>query len=174
MTTQKLVEALPCPFCGGNPDIIERPDNIDGTQFFFAVACYCGGYSATAHKMAVRSTPEQAKADAIAAWNTRHLAEQAAEAQPVAFVHWPISGAPRLVWYGNKALEDAIRKACDGHQPDLLLYPRPQQPLSDEQIDHLLPEIVSGGTFTVITYGRAVARATEAAHGIGCNALLYR
>ena len=39
-------------------------------------------------------------------------------------------------------------------------------PLTDEQIDHLLPEIVSGGTFTVITYGRAVARAIEAAHGI--------
>ena len=40
------------------------------------------------------------------------------------------------------------------------------KPLTDEQIDQLLPEIVNGGTFTVITYGRAVARAIEAAHGI--------
>ncbi len=64
-------ELLPCPFCGGAPTTIERPDNIDGTQFFYAIACYCGRYSACAHKMAVRKTPEIAKADAIAAWNTR-------------------------------------------------------------------------------------------------------
>lgn len=60
-----------CPFCGGAPTTIERPDNIDGTQFFYAIACYCGRHSACAHKMAVRKTPEIAKADAIAAWNTR-------------------------------------------------------------------------------------------------------
>jgi hypothetical protein len=41
-----------------------------------------------------------------------------------------------------------------------------RKPLTDEEIDHLLPEIVSGGSFTVITYGRAVARAIEAAHNI--------
>ena len=64
-------ELLPCPFCGGAPTTIERPDNSDGTQFFYAIACYCGRYSACAHKMAVRKTPEIAKADAIAAWNTR-------------------------------------------------------------------------------------------------------
>ena len=60
-----------CPFCGQPPKVAERPDNIDGTGFFCAVACYCGGYSATAHKMAVRPTPEAARADAIAAWNRR-------------------------------------------------------------------------------------------------------
>jgi Lar family restriction alleviation protein len=65
-------EALkPCPFCGEAPSTLERPDNIDGTEFFYAVACYCGGYSSCAHKMARRKTPEQAKADAIAAWNNR-------------------------------------------------------------------------------------------------------
>ena len=48
------------------------------------------------------------------------------------------------------------------------LYTAPPQrkPLTDEEIDQLLPEIVSGGSFTVITYGRAVARAIEAAHNI--------
>lgn len=64
-------ELLPCPFCGGAPTTIERPDNRDGTQFFYAIACYCGRHSACAHKMAVRKTPEIAKADAVAAWNTR-------------------------------------------------------------------------------------------------------
>lgn len=68
---------LPCPFCGGLPKTTERPDNINGTEFFFAVACYCGGYSATAHKMAVRKTPEQAKRDAVDAWNTRAALAQA-------------------------------------------------------------------------------------------------
>lgn len=74
-------ELIPCPFCDGEPRTIERPDNITGTKFFFSVACYCGGYSACAHKMAVRETPEQAKRDAIAAWNTRaqNLAPKAAK-----------------------------------------------------------------------------------------------
>lgn len=75
-------ELLPCPFCGGAPTTIERPDNSDGTQFFYAIACYCGRYSACAHKMAVRKTPEIAKADAIAAWNTR--TPQPTQAQAVA------------------------------------------------------------------------------------------
>ena len=37
-----------------------------------------------------------------------------------------------------------------------------RKPLTDAEIDQLLPEIVSGGSFTVVTYGRAVARAIEA------------
>lgn len=42
--------------------------------------------------------------------------------EPMAFVHWPLSGPPKLVWHSNKALEDAIIKSHEGHQPDLLLY----------------------------------------------------
>jgi Lar family restriction alleviation protein len=72
-------ELLPCPFCGEVPSTIERPDNIDGTEFFFAVACYCGGYSACAHKMAKRKTKEAARIDACAAWNRRAALSQAAE-----------------------------------------------------------------------------------------------
>lgn len=78
-------ELLPCPFCGGEPTTTERPDNIDGTEFFFAVACYCGRYSASAHKMAVRKTPDQAKQDAIEAWNTR-AALLSSDAQPSEWV----------------------------------------------------------------------------------------
>ena len=44
---------------------------------------------------------------------------------------------------------------------DTQVYKRHWVGLTDEEIDHLLPEIVSGGSFTVITYGRAVARAIE-------------
>jgi hypothetical protein len=43
---------------------------------------------------------------------------------------------------------------------------RPWVGLTDEEIDQLLPDIVSGGSFTVISYGRAVARAIEQAHNI--------
>lgn len=76
-------ELKPCPFCGAAPKTIERPDNIDGTEFVYVVVCYCGGYAATAHKMARRKALEQAKKDAIAEWNTR-AALAAASAQPVA------------------------------------------------------------------------------------------
>lgn len=75
------LKPLPCPFCGGAPRTVARPDNIDGTQFFYALACYCGGYSACAHKMAVEPTPEQAKRTAIEAWNRR--------AQPAQVGHVP-------------------------------------------------------------------------------------
>lgn len=64
-------ELKPCPFCSAAPKTIERPDNIDGTEFVYAVFCHCEGYSATAHQMARRKTPAQAKKDAIAAWNCR-------------------------------------------------------------------------------------------------------
>jgi Lar family restriction alleviation protein len=77
MTTTTLPALKPCPFCGGTPSVIERPDNIDGTEFFCAVSCYCAGYLACAHKMARRPTPEQAKDEAIAAWNRRASLEAA-------------------------------------------------------------------------------------------------
>lgn len=42
--------------------------------------------------------------------------------EPTAFIHWPINGPPRLVWYSQKALNDAILKTYEGHQPDVKLY----------------------------------------------------
>lgn len=54
-------------------------------------------------------------------------APQAAR-DPVAFVHWPQSGPPRLVWYSNKELYAAIAaKRHNDHVPDLLLYPAAPQ-----------------------------------------------
>lgn len=45
-----------------------------------------------------------------------------AAGEPTAFIHWPINGPPRLGWYSQKALNDAILKTYEGHQPDVKLY----------------------------------------------------
>ena len=118
-------ELLPCPFCGGAPTTIERPDNIDGTQFFYAIACYCGRHSACAHKMAVRKTPEIAKADSIAAWNTRtpHPTQpQAMTPPPIECNTEELKRAYAFGWWS--ALEKQRETAQAGAVP-----------LTDEQID---------------------------------------
>ena len=77
-TTEAMRAALaPCPFCGGAPRVTQRPYNCIETEFFHAVACYCGGYSACAHKMAVRPTAEEAQAVAADLWNRRSPAAPA-------------------------------------------------------------------------------------------------
>lgn len=174
MSAEKLAEALPCPFCGGKPDTIERPDNIDGTQFFFAIACYCGGHSACAHKMAVRSTPEQAKADAIAAWNTRRSAEQEQAGEAVAWLVIDSTGQPMHAAGWEAAAHEHINDAIseyDLHEAAewrvVPVYTRPRQPLSDEQKGdrwrQLLPE---SGLFTSADWFEAGVDFAERAHGI--------
>lgn len=67
-----MTELLPCPFCGEKPGkMLERPDNIDGTEFVAIISCFCDGYSACAHKMARNKTPEAARTEVIAIWNHR-------------------------------------------------------------------------------------------------------
>ena len=91
----------PCPFCGEPPKVTERPDNIDGTRFFACVVCYCGGYSSTAHKMAIRNTPKQAKADATAAWNTRATLAKPEAQQPLGEAQ--LEAAYREIWRNKPA-----------------------------------------------------------------------
>ena len=67
----------PCPFCDGQPITNQHPNNIEGTEFVAIAVCYCGGLSATAHKMSVRSTLPEAVEATRQAWNQR-----AALAQP--------------------------------------------------------------------------------------------
>lgn len=59
--------------------------------------------------------------------------------EPVAFIYWPINGPPRLAWYSQKVLNDAILKTYEGHQPDVKLYTAPQpverEPLTEAQIN---------------------------------------
>lgn len=152
-------ELLPCPFCGCAPTTIERPDNIDGTQFFYAIACYCGRHSACAHKMAVRKTPEIAKADAIAAWNTR--TPQPTQAQAVA------GGEP--VGFANAGQLDNIAdgyaylypKEGPGAHVPLYTAPPPQavrEPLTLEQIERIYERY--GGDMVNCT------RSIERHHGI--------
>ena len=64
--------------------------------------------------------------------------------EPVAFIHWPINGPPRLAWYSQKALNDAILKAYEGHQADVKLYTAPQpverEPLTRERVKAICAE----------------------------------
>lgn len=64
-------ELAACPFCGERPRLTLRPDDAEATTYFAAVACYCGGYSACAHKMATATTADEAEAKVRAAWNCR-------------------------------------------------------------------------------------------------------
>ena len=115
---------LPCPFCGGAPTTIERPDNIDGTQFFYAIACYCGRHSACAHKMAVRKTPEIAKADAIAAWNTRTPQPTQAQAGAVPLTDEQIDAAAKklaeCMEYPWEFMPEPGRKNMRKHAQDVI------------------------------------------------------
>lgn len=121
------LKPLPCPFCGSAPQSVERPDNIDGTRFFYALACYCGGYSACAHKMAVEPTPEQAKSAAIEAWNRRAQPAQAGQVPITSETgNTPTQGASAITSESGKAgqvLTDEstiLRLARESHQSLLL------------------------------------------------------
>lgn len=67
----KRAALAPCPFCGERPRLTLRPDDAEAKTYFAAVACYCGGYSACAHKMATAATADEAEAKVRAAWNCR-------------------------------------------------------------------------------------------------------
>ena len=61
----------PCPFCGNRPRLTVRPDDAEATSYFAAVACFCGGYSSCAHKMATAPQADEAETLARTAWNRR-------------------------------------------------------------------------------------------------------
>ena len=67
--------------------------------------------------------------------DAQQAAPQQGAQEPVAFIHWPVNGPPRLVWYSKKALNNAILKTHeDGYKPDVKLYSAPQPapaPLSE-------------------------------------------
>lgn len=75
---RRVMPLLPCPFCGGAPKSFGRPategESSKHAKFVHFIACYCGGYSAAAHKMGRGETPEDAECDASKKWNTRHNA----------------------------------------------------------------------------------------------------
>lgn len=81
MNSQKP-ELLPCPFCGEQVDPPKsRPSSRDKSEGFVAfLACYCGGYSANAHRMGQGETEKDAIQDVIAKWNSRAV-------QPSGVVH---------------------------------------------------------------------------------------
>ena len=81
---------------------------------------------------------------------------------PVAFIYWPINGPPRLAWYSQKVLNDAILKTYEGHQPDVKLYTAPQ-PVEREPLTHAQAKAL------VSKYGNDplhLVYQVEVAHGI--------
>jgi len=176
------LKPLPCPFCGGEPTTLARPDNIDGTEFYAAVACYCGGYSACAHKGAQRKTQDDATAEAIAAWNRR--AQPAAPAEPKGADGLPVS-APRLYAdeeppghadHGSKArdLFDAAPlvapepapgwcKHCRQYTIDEPLPATDAEPLTDARAEALAKEAFEAGFQAPVTYNDKLINSVEGA-----------
>lgn len=64
-------DLLPCPFCGRKPRSNGRAGSTSEAKFVHFVVCFCGGYSACAHKMGRGDTPEEAERSAIELWNSR-------------------------------------------------------------------------------------------------------
>lgn len=148
----------PCPFCGGTPKTIDRPDNIDGTQFFYAISCYCGRHSACAHKMAVRPTPEEAKQVATEAWNTRAALAQPADVEPVAWMYFDSDG-------------DAIFGHPHGYRPEdavpVYTHPPARVPLTKTRVGNYLRRHVHGEVGMYRNGFKDGVAFAEAAHGIG-------
>ena len=70
------VQLLGCPFCGQPPKSHGRKCTAgDPHKFVHILSCFCGGYSATAHRTGYGNTAEAAEQDAAANWNTRFIAQ---------------------------------------------------------------------------------------------------
>lgn len=91
-------ELKPCPFCGQKiKPPKSRQASTDRSEGFVAfAACYCGGYSATAHKMGRGNTEAEAIQEVIALWNRR---AQPPEAETL--MKWKQTAE---YWYGQYRL----------------------------------------------------------------------
>lgn len=110
-------ELKPCPFCG---EKIEPPKSrqasTDRSEGFVAfAACYCGGYSATAHKMGRGNTEAEAIQEVIAIWNRRAQPVEAEGVVPVVcYLRAFQDGTPH--WTEDCVCEDAVYPNHDGDE----------------------------------------------------------
>jgi Lar family restriction alleviation protein len=125
MIEQEQVQLLPCPFCGG-----EAKYEAEGEwQYYDAWSVECRECGASLSGNAdMRVSGASAKAEAIAAWNTRHTATAEAldamrEAREAldALINWPFVGPePSRLWRNAETaltrLTAAIAK-IEGEQP---------------------------------------------------------
>lgn len=109
-----------CPFCGRRPVLTVRPDNAEATSYFAAVACFCDGYAACAHKDATAAEADEAERLVREKWNRRATASPAVGADHAAVVEAAravmarhereISGRICSEWKELAALRTALSK----------------------------------------------------------------
>lgn len=137
---------LPCPFCGRRPVLTVRPDNAEATSYFAAVACFCGGYAACAHKDATASEADEAERLAREKWNGRAAHPQPKGTMPGReWLEGMVDAWLASAEESTPLVADAFRTCAADLERALRLNPReavqspaPAPGLTDMQIDKLL------------------------------------
>lgn len=98
----KELQLLPCPFCGGQPELCElgedEPDNAGG----WVVQCVGCQASSRVHF----SVKEDARPHVISAWNARTAADKAAEVERL---REKLGVIQRITAAGTRTLDEMIR-----------------------------------------------------------------
>lgn len=93
-----------CPFCGRRPVLTVRPDNAEATSYFAAVACFCDGYAACAHKDATAAEADEAERLVREKWNRRATASPAVGDEPPGLKLVPLEPTAEMIaaWPNNR------------------------------------------------------------------------
>lgn len=160
MSTDKLAEAL--PHFDDMTALQRRLHNAaivlgaDGDEYGFEGLLREAIVALAAHEA------EQEQPKLYTSPKLRALIDGFFEQGAVALVHWPIDGPPRIVWTSRQSMEKCLSMSNEG-APDMPLYTRPQQPLTEREILDLVPSAMPiANDFDLLWFARAIERA----HGI--------